>query len=91
MFPTIEKQKAPKVLADSTIWVDNAVIEFGISGLLIRSLIEFYKSTLKHSNPTVRSSATKGLVTLRMFAGDGIDPFSRQLLILSPHRYQGPA
>lgn len=67
----MEKQKAPKVLADSVAWIDQALKEFGVAGLSLRSLIEFLKLALKHSNATVRTSGTKALVTVKLFAGGG--------------------
>jgi cytoskeleton-associated protein 5 len=63
------KQKAPKVLADAISWIDNAVTEFGIGGLSLRNLVEFLKTALKNSNATVRTSATKATVTVKLFAG----------------------
>lgn len=71
-YETMEKQKAPKVLADSVAWVEQALVEFGITGLSLRNLVEFLKSALKHSNAAVRSSATKTLVTVKLFAGAGM-------------------
>jgi cytoskeleton-associated protein 5 len=35
----------------------------------LRSLIEFLKTALKNSNAAVRTSATKTLVTVKLFAG----------------------
>lgn len=49
--------------------MNQALKEFGISGLSLRNLIEFLKGALKNSNAAVRSSATSTLVTLRLFAG----------------------
>ena len=68
-YEPLSKQKAPKVLADSLIWVNTALVDFGIAGLSLRALIEFLKSSLQNSNSTVRTSATKTLVTLKLFAG----------------------
>jgi cytoskeleton-associated protein 5 len=68
----MEKQRAPKVLADSVAWIDQALMEFGITGLSLRSLIDFLKVALKHSNAAVRSSGTKTLVTVKIFAGSGM-------------------
>ena len=48
-----------------------ALTEFGIAGLSMRSLIEFLKTGLKNSNAAVRTSATKALVTVKLFAGPG--------------------
>ncbi|KAH9934783.1 armadillo-type protein [Fomitopsis serialis] len=61
-YEPLSKQKAPKVLADA----------FGIASLSLRSLIEFLKSALKNSNAAVRTSATKTLVTVKLFAGPSI-------------------
>ncbi|KAI9566458.1 armadillo-type protein [Boletus coccyginus] len=74
-YEPLGKQKAPKVLADALTWVDTAVLEFGITGLSLRNLIEFLKTSLKNSNAAVRTSATKALVTVKLFAGAGIKDF----------------
>ncbi|KAG8879893.1 Microtubule-associated protein, microtubule dynamics during spindle orientation [Tulasnella sp. 331] len=57
-YDTLSKQKAPKVLADSITWIGQALADFGIAGLSLRSLVDFLKEGLKNSNATVRSSAT---------------------------------
>lgn len=68
-YDPLSKQKAPKVLADAVTWIEQSLIEFGLSGLSLRSLIEFLKTALKNSNAAVRTSATKTLVTVKLFAG----------------------
>lgn len=50
-------------------WFNTALTEFGIAGLALRSLIEFLKVALQNSNAAVRTSATKTLVTVKLFAG----------------------
>ncbi|KAG6334584.1 hypothetical protein ID866_4507 [Astraeus odoratus] len=75
VYEPLGKQKAPKVLADSLVWIDTAISEFGIAGLSLRILIEFLKTALKNSNPAVRTSATKTLVTVKLFAGAGVKSF----------------
>jgi cytoskeleton-associated protein 5 len=70
-YEPLLKQKAPKVLADAIIWFNTALTEFGITGLSLRNLIEFLKTALQNSNAVVRTSATKTLVTVRLFAGSG--------------------
>ncbi|KAI6036614.1 microtubule associated protein [Pisolithus microcarpus] len=60
IYEPLGKQKAPKVLADSVI---------------LRTLVEFLKTALKNSNASVRTSATKTLVTVKLFAGSGIMSF----------------
>ncbi|KAG6854306.1 hypothetical protein C0991_008201 [Blastosporella zonata] len=68
-YEPLSKQKAPKVLADSIIWMNTALTEFGIGGLALRSLIDFLKTALQNSNAAVRTSATKTLVTVKLYAG----------------------
>jgi cytoskeleton-associated protein 5 len=68
-YEPLSKQKAPKVLADALTWIEQALVEFGIAGLSLRALIEFLKTTLSNSNAAVRTSATKTLVTVKLFAG----------------------
>lgn len=75
IYEPLGKQKAPKVLADSLGWIDTAISEFGIAGLSLRTLVEFLKTALKNSNASVRTSATKTLVTVKLFAGSGIMSF----------------
>lgn len=70
-YDPLSKQKAPKVIADATTWMKDALNEFGIAGLSLRVLIDFLKGALNNSNASVRSSATAALVTLKLFAGPG--------------------
>lgn len=51
--------------------MDAALTEFGIAGLSLRPLIEFLKAALKNANSAVRTSATKMLVTVKLYAGSG--------------------
>ncbi|KAJ7774790.1 microtubule associated protein [Mycena metata] len=78
-YEPLSKQKAPKVLADAVSWINTALLEFGIAGLSLRSLIEFLKTALQNSNAAVRTSATKTLVTLKLFAGSSIKDFLEDL------------
>jgi len=71
-YEPLNKIKAPKALADALGWVEQALSEFGIAGLSLRNLIEFLKGALKNSNAAVRTSATKTLVMVKLFAGSGI-------------------
>ena len=57
------------MLADSLTWIDAALTEFGVAGVSLRSLIDFLKSALGNSNAAVRTSATKTLVTIKVFVG----------------------
>jgi cytoskeleton-associated protein 5 len=76
------KQKAPKAQADAMVWVEQAIRDFGIIGLSIRDLIEYLKVGLKSSNAAVRTSATKTLVTLRLYVGAGEYSVGSYLLLL---------
>ncbi|GLB34986.1 putative microtubule associated protein [Lyophyllum shimeji] len=78
-YDPLSKVKAPKVLADALTWVNTALIEFGIAGIALRSLIEFLKTSLQNSNAAVRTSATKTLVTVKLFAGSSIKDFLEDL------------
>ncbi|KAF5365755.1 hypothetical protein D9758_003307 [Tetrapyrgos nigripes] len=71
-YEPLSKQKAPKVLADAIAWVNSALTDFGIAGLSLRSLIDFLKGALQNSNATVRTSATKTMVTVKSFAGPSV-------------------
>lgn len=71
-YEPLNKIKAPKALADALAWVEQALSEFGIAGLSLRSLIEFLKGALKNSNAAVRTSATKTLVMVKVFAGPSV-------------------
>lgn len=73
-YEPMGKQKAPKAQADAMVWVEQAIRDFGIVGLSIRDLIEYLKVGLKSSNAAVRTSATKTLVTLRLYVGVGAWP-----------------
>jgi len=74
-YEPLLKQKAPKVLSDAVTWFNTALTEFGIAGLVLRNLIEFLKTALQNSNAAVRTSATKALVTVKLFAGSGTSSY----------------
>ncbi|KAH8829174.1 microtubule associated protein [Flagelloscypha sp. PMI_526] len=78
-YDTLLKQKAPKVLADAVAWINSALLEFGIAGISLRSLIDFLKVALGNSNATVRSSATKAMVTVKLFAGSSVKDLIQDL------------
>ncbi|KAH9180770.1 armadillo-type protein [Lactarius sanguifluus] len=71
-YEPLNKIKAPKALADALAWIEQVLSEFGIAGLSLRSLIEFLKGALKNSNAAVRTSATKTLVVVKVFAGPSL-------------------
>ncbi|KAF8163272.1 microtubule associated protein [Crassisporium funariophilum] len=71
-YAPLSAQKAPKVLADAITWMNTALGDFGLKGVALRSLIDFLKTALQNSNAAVRTSATKTLVTVKLFAGSSI-------------------
>lgn len=89
-YESMTKQKAPKAQADSLVWVEQSLQDFGIAGLSIRELIDFLKNGLKSSNAAVRTSATKTIVTLKLCVGSTGQSFAsivRKKLTLSFARY----
>ncbi|KDQ33264.1 hypothetical protein PLEOSDRAFT_1091403 [Pleurotus ostreatus PC15] len=72
VYDPLSKQKAPKVIADAIAWINTALTDFGIAGLSLRSLIDSLTTALQNSNAAVRTSATKTLVTVKLFAGSSI-------------------
>ncbi|KAK2466947.1 hypothetical protein APHAL10511_001205 [Amanita phalloides] len=78
-YEPLSKQKAPKVLADALLWINTAITEFGIAGLSLRSLIDSLQLSLQNSNATVRSNATKALVTVKLYAGPSIKDLIQDL------------
>ncbi|GAA5933192.1 hypothetical protein JCM3775_002563 [Rhodotorula graminis] len=79
-YEPMSKQKAPKTLAESYIFVDQALRDFGLAGgLAVRDLIDFLVVGLKNSNAAVRTNATKTLVALRLFVGPSITTFLADL------------
>ncbi|KAL4265310.1 CLASP family protein [Pleurotus pulmonarius] len=72
VYDPLSKQKAPKVIADAIAWINTALTDFGIAGLSLRTLIDSLKTALQNSNAAVRTSATKTLVTVKLFAGSSI-------------------
>ncbi|TPX57138.1 hypothetical protein PhCBS80983_g04029 [Powellomyces hirtus] len=78
-YDTISKQKAPKVLADSLMWIQMTLLEFGTAGLQVRDLIEFLKGVLGNTNAAVRTNAVTVLGTIRMFMGPDVRRFVEDL------------
>ncbi|KAI8099122.1 armadillo-type protein [Halteromyces radiatus] len=74
-YPIWKKAKSPKVLADSLIWIHQALSDFGIAGLQVRDLIDFVKTALSNTNASVRTSAVTVLGILRMYIGPEIITF----------------
>ncbi|MBW0483744.1 hypothetical protein O181_023459 [Austropuccinia psidii MF-1] len=78
-FDPISKQKAVKIQAESFLFIDSALIDFGIVGVPVRDLIECLKTGLKSVNAAVRTNATKALVTTKICLGADISTFLQDL------------
>ncbi|KAG0332620.1 Microtubule-associated protein, microtubule dynamics during spindle orientation [Podila horticola] len=74
-YDPLKKLKAPKALADSLLWVNQQLEDFGIAGLQVRELIDFLKVALGSANAAVRTNAVSVLGILRRFIGPGIRSF----------------
>ncbi|GAC71621.1 cdk activating kinase [Moesziomyces antarcticus T-34] len=71
--------KAPKAIADSILWVDQTLLEFGTAGVDVRSLIDYLVNCLKSANAAVRTNATKAIGTLARFLGTTLNAFVADL------------
>lgn len=71
--------KAPKAIADSILWVDQTLLEFGTAGVDVRSLIDYLVTCLKSANAAVRTNATKAIGTLARFLGTALNSFVADL------------
>ncbi|EPQ29249.1 uncharacterized protein PFL1_03004 [Pseudozyma flocculosa PF-1] len=67
--------KAPKAIADSILWVDQSLLEFGTAGVDVRGLIGYLVTCLKSANAGVRTNATKAIGTLARFLGTTLNSF----------------
>ncbi|KAF9133583.1 Microtubule-associated protein, microtubule dynamics during spindle orientation [Mortierella sp. 14UC] len=74
-YDPLKKLKAPKTLADSLVWINQQLEDFGIAGLAIRELIDFLKFALGSANAAVRTNAVTVLGVLRRFIGPNIRSF----------------
>lgn len=67
--------KAPKAIADSLLWIDAALLDFGIQGVDVKSLVDHLLSCLKSANAAVRNNATTVTGTLARFLGSTLTNF----------------
>lgn len=68
-YEPLAKQKSPKFFSDGLTWMNNILLDFGISGLGIRDLVLFLKTACQHPNAAVRTSAVNTLVTIHRYFG----------------------
>jgi len=67
--PVLSALKAPKAQADALLWVNEAVLAFGLQGVDTRTLVSYSVDALKSANATVRANATTLFGTLARFVG----------------------
>lgn len=67
--------KAPKAIADSLLWIDGAIVEFGIQAVDVRSLVDHLITCLKSANAAVRNNATTVMGTLARYLGSSLSNF----------------
>lgn len=68
----LQSQKSPKVLTEAARCIKDFLMEFGIQGVNVRSLVEFAKANISNSNAQVRSGIVSMLGVLRIFVGPDI-------------------
>ncbi|PWN17789.1 ARM repeat-containing protein [Microstroma glucosiphilum] len=71
--------KAPKSIADSLTWIDTALLEFGLQGVDVKSLVDHLLVCLKSANAAVRNNATTTMGTLARFLGVALNTFIADL------------
>ncbi|PWN35981.1 ARM repeat-containing protein [Meira miltonrushii] len=64
--------KAPKAIADSLLWVNQALLDFGTANIDVRGLVDHLLNCLKSANAAVRTNATTCIGTLSRFLGPAL-------------------
>jgi cytoskeleton-associated protein 5 len=64
--------KAPKAIADSLLWVNQALLDFGTSNVDVKGLVAYILTCLKSANASVRTNATMVIGTLSRFLGSAL-------------------
>lgn len=64
--------KAPKAIADSLLWVNQALLDFGTANIDVRGLVDHLLTCLKSANAAVRTNATTCIGTLSRFLGPAL-------------------
>lgn len=64
--------KAPKAIADSLVWVNEAILAFGTEGVDVKSVIEYLLTCFKSANVGVRINATTVIGTIARFRGSAL-------------------
>ncbi|KAJ3270590.1 Cytoskeleton associated protein 5 [Terramyces sp. JEL0728] len=71
-YPAIRQMKAPKIIADTLLWINQSIKEFGVAGLSVKRLVGLCKEMLNSPAAPVKAQAINILATLRQFAGPSI-------------------
>ncbi|CAD7700615.1 unnamed protein product [Ostreobium quekettii] len=64
-----EKHKNPKILAETLNWMGQAIGEFGLQPMNVKSLLEWVQTDVNSTNAQVRNSAVQLLGVLHRFVG----------------------
>lgn len=70
-YESISNMKSPKLIADSLLWMNLALKDFGIVGLKLKLLVDFCKVQLASAAAPVRANSVSLLVTVREFGRAG--------------------
>ncbi|KAG4099233.1 ARM repeat-containing protein [Neocallimastix lanati (nom. inval.)] len=79
MYNTIKETNNPKTIADSFMWINSNLLDFGCDGIDISELINILKIGFNHSAPACRKNAIAVIATLRMFCGPDVRNFIEDL------------
>ncbi|KAI9015620.1 armadillo-type protein, partial [Hyaloraphidium curvatum] len=72
IYEPIKAIKLPKAYQEALMWINSALLDFGIEGLVVRDLIECVKLGLGNSNQLVRTAAVAIIGTLATFMGQDV-------------------
>ncbi|ORX82097.1 ARM repeat-containing protein [Anaeromyces robustus] len=79
MYETLREINNPKTIADSFMWINSNLLDFGYEGIDIAELINILKIGFNHSAPACRKNAVAVISTLRMFCGPDIRSYVEDL------------
>ena len=63
--------KSPKALADAVIWVQKAILDFGLAGVSVQKVVLALKAVLSNPNQGARTAAISCLGTVQSFSKSG--------------------
>ncbi len=65
------KLKTPKGQTEALGWVRQALLDFGLVGVPVKDLINYFKIGLGNTQAPVRAAAIQALVVVKMTMGSG--------------------